>query len=341
MSLRTSVLTLLVCVLAAAAQAQQLTGVGGTFPAPVYRNWAKAAKTATGIDLAYDAAGSGKGQAAAIAHTTDFGASDAPMPPDKLAANDLLQFPTLIGAIVPIVNLPRVRDDELKLSGQALADIYAGKIRKWNDPRLIKLNPGVKLPNVSIATVHRYDASGSSFVFTSYLASVSPEWKATVGIGEMVAWPVGAGAIGNDGVATTVDIIRGGIGYVEYAFAVQNHLSTVRLRNHAGVFVQPTTASFAAAAADWSVADFDTDPIDTRNPSGWPLVTPTFVLVSKDPEYLARTTRAVRFFNWAFANGGAIATKLDFIPLPAAVRDRVRAAWHNALGVPTDPIVAQ
>ncbi|HKM62474.1 MAG TPA: phosphate ABC transporter substrate-binding protein PstS [Acidisphaera sp.] len=322
------------CLLAAPACAQTLTGVGGTFPAPVYAKWGQAAKDAIGIELTYDAAGSGRGQDSAMAHTADFGASDAPMPHDRLAAAGLLQFPTLIGAVVVIVNLPHVREGELKLTGEELAAIYAGKIRKWNDPRLAETNPGVTLPNVSIATVHRYEPSGTSYAFTAYLAAVSPAWRTAIGTGTQVAWPAGAGAIGNDGVATTVMTTRGGIGYVEYAFASQNHLSAARLRNHAGAFVRPTEASFAAAvaAADWTAPDFAADLIDTVDPAGWPLMAPTFALVSRDPTWRARTLLATRFFDWAFTSGGAIAAQLAFIPLPKPVQDSVRAAWRDMLG---------
>jgi len=328
------VLTVGLFLLAFAAQAESLSGIGGTFPALVYIKWGKAAQQTTSLQLTYKAVDSGKGEAAIISHDADFGASEAPMSRDARAANRLLQFPTLIGAIVPIVNLPQVREGELKLTGALLADIYAGNIRKWNDPQIAEINPGVLLPNVSIAIVHRYEASGTSFVFTSYLARASQAWRNRVGAGMTVKWPVGAGAIGNDGVATTVNITRGGIGYVDYAFAVQHHLSMVRLQNPAGAFVRPAPDGFAAAAAaaDWNVSDFAVNLIDMPGPAAWPLMTPTFVVVSTDPNFHDRTARAIRFFAWAFAHGGAVAASLGFITLPQRVQDSVRASWPDVLG---------
>ncbi len=302
----------------AAAQAQQITGAGGTFPAPVYAKWAEAARAAIGVDLAYDPVGSGEGQKRIIARSVDFGASDAPMDAAGLARANLLQVPTLIGAVVVIVNLPRVRDGELKLTGEALADIYAGKIRKWNDPALAALNPDITLPNVSIAPVHRYDASGTSFVFTSYLSAVSP---------------VGPGARGNDGVASTVSITRGGIGYVESSFATENHLNIARLRNRSGAFVKPTAASFAAAAAaaDWNVPGFAASLVNTAGADAWPIVATTFILLPKDPKDPARAAAVLKFLDWAYSNGTKAAELLGYMDLPPAVQDSVRALWRTEL----------
>ena len=248
---RWAVLLLLV---SGAAHAQAITGAGATFPAPLYAKWAAAAKPVTGIDLGYDAVGSGEGVNRIMQRSVDFGASDTPLPLSKLDDAKLLQFPTVIGAVVLIVNLPRLWDGQLRLTGEALADIYAGRITKWNDPRPTDLNPAVTMPNIPIAPVHRFEASGTPAVFTAYLSAVSPAWRAGPGIGASVAWPTGVGARGSDGVASTVINTRGGIGYVENSFATQNHLATARLRNHAGTFVKPTSASFAAAAAagDWT-----------------------------------------------------------------------------------------
>ena len=315
-----------------AASAQQITGAGGTFPAPVYAKWGEAAKAAIGIELNYQAIGSGGGQNQITNRTVDFGASDAPMDADKLASAHLLQFPTVMGAVVPIVNLPGVATDELKLTGDLLADIYAGKVTKWNDPKLAELNQGVKLPNLAIAPVYRAEASGTSFVFTSYLSAVSASWKSEVGANTSVKWPAGAGAKGNDGVAATVGHTRGGIGYVENAYATQNHLTTVQLRNKAGNFIKPTTDSFkaAASAGDWTgAANFAVSLIDLGGAKSWPIVSPTFILLPKDPKDATRSANVIKFFDWTYKSGGPIAEQLDYIPLPSNVQDTVRAAWKK------------
>jgi phosphate transport system substrate-binding protein len=310
------------------AFAQQITGAGGTFPAPVYAKWGEAAKAAIGIELNYQAIGSGGGQNQIINRTVDFGASDAPMDAEKLATNHILQIPTVMGAVVPIVNIPGVAPDELKLTGELLADIYAGKITKWNDPKLVELNHGVKLPSLAIAPVYRADASGTSYVFTSYLSAVSPEWKKDVGASTSVKWPAGAGAKGNDGVAATVKNTRGGIGYVENAYATQNKLTTTQLRNKAGDFVKPTMATFGAAAsiADWAGAkNFAVSLVDQGGATSWPIVSATFLLLPEDPKDPARAANVTKFVTWAFQNGGQIATSLDYIPLPKSVQDVVLA----------------
>jgi phosphate transport system substrate-binding protein len=230
------------------------------------------------------------------------------------------------------VNIPGVKEDELKLTGELLADIYAGKITKWNDPKLVELNKGITMPSLAIAPVYRADASGTSFVWTSYLSAVSPEWKSSVGASTSVKWPAGAGAKGNDGVAATVGHTRGGIGYVENAYATQNHLITVQLRNKAGNFVKPTMASFqaAAAVADWAgAAHFAVSLIDQAGADTWPIVSPTFILLPEDPKDAKKSADIIKFFDWAYKSGGPIATQLDYIPLPAAVQNTVRAAWHK------------
>jgi phosphate transport system substrate-binding protein len=318
---------------APAAFGQPVTGAGATFPAPVYAEWAKAARAATGVDLTYSAVGSGEGQKRIVARAVDFGAADVPMDPAALARADLLQFPTVIGAVVVIVNLPRVREGELKLTGEALAAIYAGTVRKWNDPLLQALNPDLTLPNVSIAPVHRFDPSGTSFVFTSYLSAVSADWKSAYGAGTSVAWPAGPGARGNDGVASAVALTRGGIGYVESSFAIENHLNIARLRNRSGAFVKPVAASFnaAAAAADWAVADFAVNLVDTAGPANWPIVSTTFILLPKDPADAGRSAAVMRFFDWAYSNGGPIAERLGYIVLPAAIPDSVRESWRTQI----------
>ena len=324
----------LVCAFTLPAAAQQITGAGATFPAPVYTKWGEAAKAAIGVELNYQAIGSGGGQNQILNRTVDFGASDAPMDPAKLQSGNLVQFPMVMGAVVPIVNLPGIAVDQLKLTGEILADIYAGKITKWNDPKLVELNHGVTLPNTAIALVHRADASGTSYVFTSYLSEVSPEWKQKVGANTSVNWPAGTGAKGNDGVAASVKNVRGGIGYVENAYATQNHLTTTQLRNKAGNFVKPTMATFqaAAASADWTKApNYAVSLIDQPGAQSWPIVSATFLLVPKDPKDPARGQLVLKWVNWDYEHGDQIATQLEYVPLPAQVKDMVRGTWRQQL----------
>lgn len=328
---------------AAAAQAQEITGAGATFPAPVYAKWAGAAKSAIGVTLNYQAIGSGAGQNQIINHTVDFGASDAPMAAAKLESNHILQFPTVMGAVVVIVNLPDIKPNELRLGGDVLSRIFQGDIVRWDDPAIKAQNPGVKLPRLAIAPVHRADGSGTSFVFTSYLAAENARWKSEVGANTSVAWPVGAGAKGNDGVAGTVGNTRGGIGYVEYAYASQNKLTTVSLKNPAGQFVAPTLDSFkeAASHADWKGAkNFAVDLIDQGGAGSWPIVSATFVLVPERPTDAGRAGAVLKFFDWAYRNGGAIATSLDYVTLPASVQDAVREAWSSSIKGPNGTKIA-
>ena len=323
----------LAAVLPAAAQ-NQITGAGATFPAPVYAKWGEAAKPAVGVELNYQAIGSGGGQNQITNRTVDFGASDAPMDPAKLQSANLLQFPTVMGAVVPIVNLPGMETNQLKLTGDLLAEIYLGKITKWNDPKIAAVNGGVTLPNLAIAPVYRADGSGTSFVFTSYLSAASPDWRSQVGANTSVKWPAGAGARGNDGVAGTVKNTRGAIGYVENAYATQNKLTTTQLRNKSGAFVAPTPEAFQAAAAsgNWGGAqNFAVDLIDQAGATSWPIVSATFVLVPKDPKDPARAASVLKWVDWAYNNGGPIATQLEYIPLPKAVQDSVRAAWRSSI----------
>lgn len=321
-------------VLVSPVAAQQITGAGATFPAPVYAKWGEAAKAAIGIELNYQAIGSGGGQNQIINRTVDFGASDAPMDAEKLASSNLLQVPTVMGAVTPIVNLPGIAIDKMKLTGEMLAEIYLGKINKWNDPKLVEMNRGLTLPNLAIAPVYRADGSGTSFVYTSYLSAVSPEWKDKVGAGTSVKWPAGAGARGNDGVAGTVKNTRGAIGYVENAYATQNKLTTVQLRNKSGAFVAPTHEAFEAAAAsgDWAGAkNFAVNLIDQPGAKSWPIVSATFVLLPKDPKDGARAANVIKFFDWAYSSGSKIALDLEYIPLPKAVQDAVRGAWRASI----------
>lgn len=321
----------------AGAQAQQITGAGATFPAPVYTKWGEAAKAATGLELNYQAIGSGGGQNQILQRTVDFGASDAPMTTDRLESGKLLQFPTVMGAVVIIINLPGIEMNQLKISGEMLAEIHDGKITKWNDPKIVEMNKGVTLPNLVIAPVYRADGSGTTFVYTSYLSAVSPGWKDKVGAATSVKWPAGAGAKGNDGVAATVHNTKGAIGYVENAFATQNKLTTVQLRNKAGQFVAPTMAAFSAAAAsgDWANAkNFAVDLIDRDGAKSWPIVSTTFIELPKDPKDAARSANVIKFFDWSYRNGAALATGLEYIPLPESVQNAVRAAWHSQIVAP-------
>ncbi len=331
-----------VAVAAGPAKAQQITGAGATFPAPVYTKWGEEAKAATGIELNYQAIGSGGGQNQILQRTVDFGASDAPMDPAKLESGKLLQFPTVMGSVVVIVNLPGLAANQLKLTGPLLADIYEGKIVKWSDPKLAEINRGVTLPKLAIAPVYRADGSGTTYVYTSYLSAVSPSWKDHVGANTSVRWLAGAGAKGNDGVAATVHNTRGGIGYVEYAYASQNHLTTVQLRNQAGVFVAPTMEAFQAAASNgnWAGAkNFAVNLIDQPGAKTWPIESATFIELPKDPSDPARSALVMKFFDWAYKNGDAAATSLDYIPLPATVKAAVRTAWHaSILGTNGKPI---
>ena len=322
---------------ASGARAADITGAGSTFAAPIYGAWGAASKSTLGIALNYQALGSGAGQNQVIARTVDFGASDAPMAVAKLAANMLIQFPTVMGGVVPIVNLPGIAPNQMHLTGEILAEMFSGAISTWNDPKIAALNPGMKLPDTAIAPVHRADGSGTTFVFTSYLSKASADWKSKVGAASSIAWPSGAGAKGNDGVAATVRNTEGGLGYVEYAYADKNHLTTVELKDKAGAFVAPNLDSFtkAAAAADWAGADnFAVDLLDTAGEGAWPIVSATFVLLPINPKDPARSAAVLKFFDWAFTNGAATARSLQYVPLPAEVQTNVRHAWTNVAGAP-------
>jgi phosphate transport system substrate-binding protein len=334
MTLRTAALTVtLVAGFGLAAQAQtSITGAGSTFAAPIYGKWGEAGASATGVKVNYQAVGSGAGINQIDNRTVDFGASDMPVAPDQLAAHKLMQFPTVIGGVDIIVNLPGIKADQLKLTGPVLADIYLGKIAKWNDPEIAKINPDLKLPSLAIATVHRADGSGTTFVFTDYLGMQSAEWKSKVGSSTSVAWPNGAGGKGSDGVAATVQHIPGGIGYDESAYASQNHLTTALMLNKAGKFVAPGMEAFAAAAAnaDWSkVQNFAIDLNDQPGAESWPIESATFVLLPTDPKDPAQSAAVKKFFDWGFAHGGDIAKSLLYISLPETVQNAVRTAWKT------------
>ncbi len=330
MKIITTALVLAVAGFSAAAEAQQITGAGSSFAAPIYGKWAEAAAAPTGLKLNYQSIGSGAGINQINNRTVDFGASDMPVKPDDLASHKLLQFPTAIGGVVMVVNIPGVEANKLKLTGELIAEIYQGKITKWNDPKLVEMNKGVTLPSLAIAPVYRADGSGTTFVFTDYLSIVDPAWKSSVGAATSVKWPAGNGAKGSEGVASTVKQVKGGIGYVESAYATQNHLVTTQLRNKAGQFVMPEMENFAAAAAsaDWSkVQNFAIDLNDQPGAKSWPIESATFVLLPTDAKDPAQSKAVTKLFDWSFANGGKIATDLLYVPLPTTVQNQIRAAW--------------
>jgi phosphate transport system substrate-binding protein len=330
MKLASTALAITLAGLSFAAQAQQITGAGSSFAAPIYGKWAEAAAAPTGLKLNYQSIGSGAGINQVNNRTVDFGASDMPVAAADLAAHSLMQFPTVIGGVVIVVNLPGVAADQLKLTGEIVSEIYLGKITKWNDPKIAALNAGVTLPTLAIAPVYRADGSGTTFVFTDYLSMLSPDWKSSVGSSTSVKWPAGNGAKGSEGVAAVVRQVKGGIGYVESAYAATNHLTTTQMRNKAGSFVSPTMESFAAAAAsaDWSkVQNFAIDLNDQPGAKSWPIESATFVLLPTDAKEPAQSVAVTKLFDWAFGNGDKIATDLLYIPLPESVHNAIRAAW--------------
>ncbi|PWC28062.1 phosphate ABC transporter substrate-binding protein PstS [Teichococcus aestuarii] len=322
------------------AQQATITGAGASFPNPLYQKWGEAAKEGAGIQLNYQSVGSGAGQAQIRNRTVDFGASDAPMTAEQLQEHNLLQFPSTMGSLVAIVNIPGVEDHQMRLTGELLSEIYLGKITKWNDPKLVEMNPGLNLPNLAIAPVYRADGSGTTYVWVSYLSAVSSEFKQRVGIGTSVKWAAGTGARGNEGVAGTVRNVRGAIGYVEHAYAAQNKLVTTQLRNKAGNFVQAEPEAFQAAAAnaDWSTPNFAASLIDTQGDKSWPIVSPTFILLPKNPQDANRAQNVMKFFDWAFKNGDQMAVQLDYIPLPETVENAIRAAWAAEVKVDGKPV---
>jgi phosphate transport system substrate-binding protein len=319
-----------VAVFASAASAADLSGAGATFPAPVYAKWAEMYKAGTGIGLNYQAIGSGGGIKQIKAKTVDFGASDKPLKVEDLNASGLYQFPTVMGGIVPVVNLPGVAAGQLKLTGPLLAAIFYGQVTRWDDPNIVKLNPGVKLPAMPITVVHRSDGSGTSFLFTSYLSMKSPAWAAKVGASDSVQWPVGLGGKGNDGVSAFVKQTAGSIGYVEYAYAKQNKATYALVQNKNGKFPMPVAANFAAAAAgaQWAAAPGNyLLLLDQPGANSWPITGATFILVYKQQANPEAGAAVLRFFDWAYKNGDAAASSLDYVPLPAAVKNLMRKQW--------------
>ncbi len=314
------------------ASAADITGAGATFPFPIYAKWADAYKTKTGIGLNYQSIGSGGGIKQIEEKTVTFGATDKPLEPAELDKFGLAQWPMVMGGIVPVVNLDGIKPGELYIDGPTLADIFMGKITKWNDPALVKLNPDAKLPSSAIAVVHRSDGSGTTFNFTYYLADVSAGWKSDVGVNTSVEWPVGIGAKGNEGVANNVQNTRGSIGYVEYAYAVQNKMTYTGMVNKDGKSVQPTAEAFSAAAAN---ADWKGTPgysVILANQPGadtWPMTAATFILMYKKPADDATSAEALKFFAWAYSSGDDMAKELIYIPMPDSVVKDVEAMWAS------------
>ena len=312
------------------AFAADITGAGSTFIYPVLSKWADAYKKKSGNGVNYQSIGSGAGIKQIQAKTVTFGATDAPLKPDQLEKDGFAQWPMIMGAIVPVVNIEGVKAGDMVLDGDTLAKIYLGTITKWDDPAIKKLNPKLKLPSAAITVVHRADGSGTTFNFTDYLSKVSPDWKTKVGSGTAVEWPAGVGAKGNEGVSGNIGQTKNAIGYVEYAYAKQNKLTYTALVNKAGKTVQPTTEAFQAAAsnADWAHAPgYYLILTDQPGDKSWPIVASTFILMHKEPTDKAASAEAVKFFGWAFAKGGKMAEDLDYIPMPDLVVKLIQKTW--------------
>jgi len=324
---------------ASAALAQNITGAGASFPAPVYAQWADAYNKASGVRVNYQSIGSSAGVNQIKARTVDFGASDAPLSEQQLSEAGLLQFPTVIGGVVPVVNIRGIAAGELKLNGGVLADIYLGKITRWNDGAITALNPGVKLPDAAIAVVHRSDGSGTSFAFTEYLAKTSESWRQQIGAGTAVNWPAGSGGKGNEGVSAFVMQLPDSIGYVEYAYAKQNNMAFVQLQNADGAFVTPSSATFQSAAAgiDWSKS-FAQSLIYAPGADAWPISTATFILLYRQSDKPAQTREVLKFFDWAYREGDQAAQRLDYVPFPQEVKTLIRQQWQSIVDAGGKPI---
>ena len=316
--------------IAAPALAVDITGAGATFPYPIYAKWAEAYKAKTGVGMNYQSIGSGGGIAQIKAKTVDFGASDMPLKPEDLQAAGLVQFPAIIGGVVPVVNIEGVAPGAIKFTGPVLADIYLGKIKAWNDKAIADLNPGVKLAADPITVVRRSDGSGTTFIWTDYLSKVSDEWKVKVGASTAVAWPEGVGGKGNEGVAAYVQRIKGSIGYVEYAYAKRNKMSYASVQNKDGQFVQPDDATFQAAAAyaDWkNAAGFYQILTNQPGKTSWPITGASFILLQAKQDKPQNATEVMKFFDWAFKNGQKMADELDYVALPDALTKEIADAW--------------
>ena len=323
-------IALLVAAVSFAVTAQEITGAGATFPAPLYSKWASEYNKSTGIRINYQSVGSGAGIKQIEAKTVIFGASDMPLTDDKLTALGLFQFPTVIGGVVPVINVAGIDAGQMKLTGTLIADIFLGKIVKWNDPAIRALNPSLTLPDQAITVVRRADGSGTTFIWTNYLSKISREFKDTVGEGTAVNWKVGAGGKGNEGVAAMVRQLPGTLGYVEFAYVKQNKMTWVNIQNSAGAWVAPTEDAFRAAAAnaDWNKSYYQI----LTNQAGreaWPITGATFILVYIKPEDAVKSKTAITFFDWAFASGDRAADDLDYVALPATVKAKIRADWRH------------
>ncbi len=318
-----------------------VTGAGASFPAPLYSKWAADYNKATGVKINYQSVGSGAGIKQIEAKTVDFGASDAPLKDDELAKKGLLQFPTVIGGVIPVVNIKGIAPGQLKLNGQVLGDIYLGKITKWTDPAIKALNPSLPLPDAAIAAVRRADGSGTSFIFTNYLSKVNAEWKSKVGEGTAVNWPTGAGGKGNEGVAAFVGRLPNSIGYVEYAYVKQNKMTYAQMQNASGAFVSPEDGAFkaAAAGADWSKTFYQ---ILTNQPGAqaWPLTGATFIIMHKVQDKPAQAAASLKFFDWAYKNGDKTADDLDYVPMPTTVKTQIEKAWGEIKDASGKPVYA-
>ena len=328
--------TLLVAglTIATSAFAVDITGAGATFPYPIYAKWAESYNVKTSVKLNYQSIGSGGGIKQITNKTVDFGASDKPLTPEALEKAGLIQFPAVVGGVVPVVNIPGIADGQLRLTGEVLADIFLKKITKWNDPAIKSLNPSLALPDSAITVVHRSDGSGTTFVFANYLTKVSKEWSSKVGADTSVAWPTGVGGKGNEGVASYAQRIKGSIGYVEYAFAKQNNLPSVTLQNSEGEFVKPSIESFQSAAkyAKWESAPSFYE-ILTNEPgkTTWPISGATFILMHKIQDKPENGAEVLKFFDWAYTNGGLMAKALDYVPMPESVVKLIETSWKNNL----------
>ena len=319
---------------AGSAFATDITGAGATFPYPIYAKWAEAYKAKSGVSMNYQSIGSGGGIKQIVAKTVDFGASDMPLKPEALEKDGLMQFPAVMGGVVPVINVSGIEAGQLKLDGKVLAEIFLGKITKWNDPAIVALNAGAKLPDEAITVVHRSDGSGTTFIFTNYLSKVSDDWKSAIGEGTAVSWKVGTGGKGNEGVASYVQRIKNSIGYVEYAYALQNKMTYTQLKNREGQFVKPDDESFKAAAAnaDWANAPGFYELL-TNEPgkASWPITGATFILMHKIQDKPESAKSVLSFFDWAYSNGSDMAAALDYVPMPEKVQKLVRAAWAKEI----------
>jgi phosphate transport system substrate-binding protein len=341
-SMKVTLLAGISLAMAGAAFAQDITGAGASFPAPLYSKWASEYNKATGVKVNYQSVGSGAGLRQIEAKTVDFGASDMPLKDEDLAKKGLVQFPTVIGGVVPVINIKGIAPGQLKLTGQVLGDIYLGKITKWTDPAIKALNPTLDLPDAVISPVRRADGSGTSFIFTNYLSKTNPEWKTKVGEGTAVNWPTGAGGKGNEGVAAFVGRLPNSIGYVEYSFVKQSKMNYTVVQNAAGAFVVPDDSAFkaAAASADWSKSFYQV----LTNQAGkdaWPISGATFILMQKAQDKPANASAALKFFVWAYASGDKMAEDLDYVPMPDNVRPAIEKVWAEIKDTAGKPIAVK